>query len=95
MTRWNASAALPPWPVGSVSGPITFSISRTEPGQPCVMIIGSASACFERTCRKWMSRPSIVVMNWGRAFSRASSLRQSYLVCQCWTSERIASSWTP
>ena len=29
--------------------PMTLSISNTEPGQPCVMITGSASGCFERT----------------------------------------------
>ena len=33
-TRWNASSALPPWPTGSVSGPITSMNSYTDPGQP-------------------------------------------------------------
>src|SRR5215831_9292422 len=47
MTTWNASSALPPCAVGSLSGPITFSISTIEPGQPCVMISGSASSCGE------------------------------------------------
>ena len=28
-----------------------------EPGQPCVMTSGSASACGERMCRKWMPEP--------------------------------------
>jgi len=31
---------------------------------------------------KWMSNPSISVMNCGKAFSRASHLRQSYSVAQ-------------
>ena len=43
MTRSNASAASAPCAVGSVSGPTIFSCSMTEPGQPCVTIIGSAS----------------------------------------------------
>src|SRR5215470_15549446 len=47
MTTWNASSALPPCAVGSLSGPITFSISTIEPGQPCVVISGSASSCGE------------------------------------------------
>ena len=38
---------------------------------------GSAFSCRERTCRKWMSTPSISVMNCGSAFSLASTLRQS------------------
>ncbi len=49
----------------------------TEPGQPCVMISGNASSCWERTWMKWMSSPSISVVNWGKAFSFASALRQS------------------
>ena len=77
MTRWNASWAAPPCAVGSVSGSITFSSSRTDPGQPWVTISGSASWWRERTWMKWMSRPSISVMNCGRAFSLASALRQS------------------
>ena len=44
----------------------------TEPGQPCVMISGIASSCCERTWMKWMSTPSISVVNCGKAFSRAS-----------------------
>ena len=42
----------------------------TEPGQPCVMISGNASSCCERTWMKWMSTPSISVVNCGSAFSR-------------------------
>jgi hypothetical protein len=54
-----------------------FSCSTIEPGHPCVMMSGMALGCLERTWMKWMSRPSIVVVNCGKAFSRASSLRQS------------------
>ncbi len=48
-----------------------------EPGQPCVMMSGRASVCWERTCRKWMPSPSIGVRNCGSAFSRVSVARQS------------------
>jgi hypothetical protein len=61
---------------------MTFSISITEPGQPCVMISGNASSRWERTWMKWMTRPSISVTNCGTAFSRASNLRKSYSVPQ-------------
>ena len=47
----NASAALPPWDVGSISGSMIFSCSMTEPGHPCVTMSGNALSCFERT---WM-----------------------------------------
>jgi hypothetical protein len=76
-TRSKASSARPPWAVGSVSGPTTSSSSITEPGQPWVMISGNASSCRDLTWRKWMSTPSISVLNCGRAFSFASTLRQS------------------
>ena len=49
----------------------------TEPGQPWVMISGSAFSCRDLTWMKWMSRPSISVRNWGRAFSLPSSLRMA------------------
>jgi len=49
----------------------------TEPGQPWVIINGNASACGDVTWRKWMSTPSIWVVNCGSAFSLASALRQS------------------
>jgi hypothetical protein len=49
----------------------------TEPGQPWVMISGSASSCDDFTWMKWMSTPSISVVNCGSAFSRASHARQS------------------
>ena len=54
-----------------------FSCSMIDPGQPCVMTIGSAFAFFDRTWMKWISSPSIVVTNCGRAFSLASTFRQS------------------
>ena len=54
----------------------------TEPGQPCVMISGSASGAGDFTWMKWMSTPSIPVMNCGSAFSFASHLRQWYSVPQ-------------
>ena len=59
-----------------------LSCSMTEPGQPWVMMSGSAFLCFERTWMKWMSSPSISVTKFGTAFSRASHLRQSYSVTQ-------------
>ena len=67
---------------------MTSSISMTEPGQPCEMISGSASGCCERTWMKWMSTPSISVMNCGSAFSRVASRPTSYSAPQkrqsCW-----------
>jgi hypothetical protein len=59
-----------------------FSCSMTEPGQPCETISGSAFGWGDRTWMKWMSSPSMVVMNCGSAFSFASHLRQSYSVAQ-------------
>ncbi len=59
-----------------------FSCSITEPGQPWVMITGRAFGCLDFTWMKWMSSPSISVMNCGRAFSLASHLRQSCSVAQ-------------
>ena len=77
ITTWNASSALPPKAVGSVSGPTRLSSSMTDPGQPCVMISGRAPSWFDLTWMKWMSRPSISVMNCGRAFSLSSTLPKS------------------
>ena len=54
----------------------------TEPGQPWVMISGSAFSCADLTWMKWMSTPSISVVNCGKALSFASALRQSYSVAQ-------------
>ena len=77
MTTSNASSALPPCAVGSVSGPMSLICSSTEPGQPWLMTSGSAFGCFERTWMKWMSSPSMFVTNCGKAFSFASAFRQS------------------
>ena len=49
----------------------------TEPGQPWVMIRGSAFSCDDLTWMKWMSTPSISVVNWGKPLSFSSALRQS------------------
>ena len=46
-------------------------------GQPCVRISGSAFSCRDLTWMKWMSTPSISVVNCGSAFSSASHRRQS------------------
>ena len=51
----------------------------TEPGQPCVMISGNAFSCRDLTWMKWISTPSISVVNCGSAFSLASHLRQCVL----------------
>ena len=59
-----------------------FSCSMTEPGHPWVTISGSAFSCLERTWMKWMSSPSISVMNCGQSLQLASHLRQSYSVSQ-------------
>ena len=61
---------------------MSFSCSVMEPGQPWVMMTGSAFPCLERTWMKWMSRPSISVMKFGTPLRRASTLRQSYSVAQ-------------
>jgi hypothetical protein len=46
------------------------------------MISGSAPACGDFTWMKWISTPSISVMNCGSAFSLASHARQSYSAAQ-------------
>ena len=81
-TTWKASEALPPWAVGSVSRSTIFICSMKEPGHPWQTISGSASSCPERTWTKWMSSPSISVMNCGMPFSLASHVRQSYSFSQ-------------
>ena len=81
-TRWNASLGAPPCEVGSIRGPTVSRSSMTEPGQPCVMISGNAFSCLDLTWMKWISTPSISVLNCGSAFSLASHLRQSYSVVQ-------------
>jgi len=47
-TTWNASSASPPWATGSVNGPMILVNSAIEPGQPCVMMSGTASGSGER-----------------------------------------------
>ena len=49
----------------------------TDPGQPCVMMSGSAFSCRDFTWMKWMSTPSMFVMYWGSALSRDSSRPKS------------------
>jgi hypothetical protein len=44
---------------------MTFRNSAIEPGQPWVMMSGKAVGSGERTCRKWMFCPSMVVVNCG------------------------------
>ena len=56
---------------------MTPSISRTEPGQPWVMISGKAFSCCDLTWMKWMSTPSIWVVNCGSALSLASTRPKS------------------
>ncbi len=45
----------------------------TEPGQPCVMISGNAFSCRDSTWMKWISTPSISVVNCGSALSLCST----------------------
>ena len=78
ITTSKASAAPPPYAVGSVSGPMTFSCSITDPGHPWVMMIGKALGCFDRTWMKWTSTPSISVTNCGSPLRYASHSRQLY-----------------
>ena len=49
----------------------------TEPGQPCVMSSGSAFSCGDLMWMKWISTPSISVVNCGSAFSLVATLPQS------------------
>ena len=46
------------------------------------MISGNASSCRDLTWMKWISTPSISVVNCGKALSFVSALRQSYSVSQ-------------
>jgi Bacterial low temperature requirement A protein (LtrA) len=78
---WTAYA----WLTNTVDpeeGLVGASSSITEPGRPWVMISGNASSCSDRTWIKWISTPSISVVNCGSALSMASALRQSYSVAQ-------------
>ena len=56
------------------------SSSMTEPGQPWVMTSGNAFSCGDFTWMKWMSTPSISVVNCGSAFSLASTRAEVVLV---------------
>ena len=94
-TTSNASVALAPCPVGSVSGSMILSCSMNEPGQPWVTIKGRASGCLERTWTKWMSRPSISVTNCGNALIRASAADQSWWLSQWSASAFTVDSCTP
>ena len=58
------------------------SSSMTEPGQPWVMISGNAFSCADFTWMKWMSTPSISVVNCGSAFSRVATRPKSYSFAQ-------------
>jgi hypothetical protein len=46
------------------------------------MTSGSASSCADLMWMKWISTPSISVVNCGKALSLVSALRQSYSVSQ-------------
>src|SRR5215217_9678197 len=94
-TTWKASAATPPWETGSVRGPIMVRNSTTELGYPWLMIRGSTPGSGERTCRKWMSWPSMVVVYCGYSLSFASHWRQSYPFCQYSASSLRCPSGTP
>ena len=54
---------------GSVSGPMIFVNSATEPGQPCVMTSGSGFGPLPRAWMKWMPSPPTAARNCGNAFS--------------------------
>ena len=78
MMTWNVPDGSPPCACGSVRGPTTWANSTIEPGRPCVMTRGVASATGERTWAKCRRAPSTVVTNCGQSFSPASVARQSY-----------------
>jgi hypothetical protein len=61
-TTSKASAGSPPWLRGSVRGPTRSRYSRKVLGQPWVRIRVRASGSGERTWRKWMFWPSMVVV---------------------------------
>ena len=76
-TTWKARDGSAPCARGSVSGPIIPANSSTEPGQPCSSNSGTASGSADRTCRKWMVCPSMVVRYCGNSLSLDSWARQS------------------
>ena len=53
-----------------------------DPGHPWVITSGNAFSCCDFTWMKWMSSPSMRVLNCGSAFIRASHRRQSCSVAQ-------------
>src|SRR5262245_29306068 len=59
------------------------------------MISGNAFSCCDLTWMKWISTPSITVVNCGSAFSLASHLRQSYSLVQYRASSCSVASCTP
>ena len=59
------------------------------------MISGNAFSCCDLTWMKWISTPSISVVNCGSAFNRASHLRQSYSFVQYSASALIVADCTP
>ena len=65
---------------GGGEGPDDVEELGDRPRPPWVSSSGRASGSGERTCRKWMSCPSMVVTNCGHSLRRASCLRQSYEV---------------
>src|SRR5437763_15506816 len=77
ITTSKASAALPPYLVGFVSGSMILSCSITEPGHPWVTIIGSAFFSFDFTLMYWMSRPSLLVIQFRNEFSRVATFAQA------------------
>src|SRR5215204_3785986 len=94
-TTWKASAGSPPWARGSVSGPMMLRNSTTELGYPWLIISGSAPGSGDRTCRKWMFWPSMVVVNCAYSLSFASHWRQLYPSCQYSVSSLRYPSGTP
>src|SRR5262245_15178662 len=74
---------------------MTSRNSTMEPGQPCMMSSGKASAWLERAWMKWIDWPSMRVRKCASSLSRASCARQSYLSRQYSTSSRTESTGVP
>jgi hypothetical protein len=70
LTRWTASPGSPPCAAGSVRGPMRCGNSRNDPGHPWVTSSGTAPGSAEGTWAKWITWPSMTVMNCGTSFSR-------------------------
>src|SRR5580692_6965010 len=81
-TTWKASDARPPYRTGSRSGSMTFSNSKTDPGQPCTSSSGSAPASGDLAWTAEIRCPSTSIATWPNEFSRASHARQSKPVRQ-------------